>query len=126
MTRRLGAFGCFAFVCITMAAMSLSYSQRIFRCFSSLLDAFGGLASTAGPVGGGDSFIQFRMILPMNGGWTLHFDPTVDQNRNPAFIFTEGDFTVSAPLPTPDPASLVLLGTGLAGIAWRKYKAVRH
>jgi PEP-CTERM motif len=98
--------------------------------FASLFDDFGGVnASTAGAVGAGGvpgDFLQFKMILPMSGGqnWTLHFDPTVDQNGNPAFIFTEGDFTATGP--TPEPATVGLMLTGLAGIAWRKYKAVRH
>ena len=98
--------------------------------FASLFDDFGGVnASTAGSVGAEgfpNTFLQFRMILPTNGSWTTHFDPTVDQNGNPAFIFTEGEFTASAPAPIPEPASLALLGTGLAGIAWRKYQSIRH
>src|SRR6266481_2960619 len=85
--------------------------------FNSLFDAFGGLnASTAGSVGEGDSFIQFRMTAPTNGTWSLGFAPTVDQNGNPAFIFTDGKFSASAPLPTPEPATVGLMLTGLAGI----------
>jgi PEP-CTERM motif len=87
--------------------------------FDSLFDGSGGLnASTAGSayVDGG-RVIQFRMTAPRNGGWTLFFDPTVDQNGNPAFIFTYGVFSASAPLPTPEPATVGLMLTGLAGIA---------
>ncbi len=87
--------------------------------FDSLFDDFGGLnASTTGSVGGGDQpFIQFKLILPTNGGWGLNFAPTVDQDGNPAFIFTDGFFGASAPAPTPEPATVGLMLTGLAGIA---------
>jgi hypothetical protein len=85
--------------------------------FDSLFDASGGLnASTLGSVGAGDSFIQFRMTAP-TGGWNLNFAPTVDQNGNPAFIFVNGQFSASAPLLTPEPATVGLMLTGLAGIA---------
>jgi len=84
----------------------------------SIFDAFGGLnASTAGSVGReGDGFIQFRMTAPTNGGWSLNFAPTVDQDGNPAFIFTDGEFSASAPLLTPEPGTVGLMLTGLAGI----------
>lgn len=79
-------------------------------------DEFGNLnASTTGLIGP-DNF-QFKLILPTNGGWDLNFDPTVDQNGNPAFIFTDGFFGASAPAPTPEPATVGLMLTGLAGIA---------
>ena len=77
---------------------------------NSLFDAFGDLnASAAGSVGGGDSFIQFTMTAP-DGGWSINFAPEVDQNGNPAFIFTNGQFSASAPLLTPEPATVDRLG----------------
>ncbi|SRR5438876_6227038 len=83
----------------------------------NLFDEFGGLnASTAGFVGEGDSFIQFRMTAPTNGSWSFNFAPTVDQDGNPAFIFTEGEFSASAPLLTPEPGTVGLMLTGLVGI----------
>jgi hypothetical protein len=86
--------------------------------FNSLFDAFGGLnASTAGSVGAGDSFIQFRITAPTNGSWSFNFAPTTDENGNPAFFFTDGAFSASAPVPTPEPAAIGLMLTGLAGIA---------
>src|SRR5215472_15739032 len=57
--------------------------------FDSIFDASGGLnTSTAGSAGEGDSFIQFRMTAPTNRGWSLSFAPIVDQDGNPAFVFT--------------------------------------
>lgn len=80
--------------------------------FDSLFDAAGGLnASTAGSVGAGDSFIQFRMTAPTNGSWSFNFAPTVDENGNPAVFFTNGQFSAS-----PEPATVGLMLTGLAGI----------
>ena len=85
--------------------------------FNSLFDDFGGLnASTTGSVGAED-FIQFRMTAPRNGSWSLDFASTVDQDGNPAFIFTGGQFSASAPVLTPEPATVGLMLTGLAGIA---------
>lgn len=83
-----------------------------------IFDAGGGLnAVSAGSVGAGDSFIQFRITAPTNGSWTLNFAPTTDENGNPAFIFTDGEFFASAPAPIPEPATIGLMLTGLAGIA---------
>jgi hypothetical protein len=92
-----------------------------------IFDAFGGLSAlTVGSVGEGDCsagqpgttcFIQFRMTAPTNGGWSFNFAPTVDQDGNPAYIFTDGEFGASAPLLTPEPATVGLMLTGLVGIA---------
>jgi len=94
-----------------------------------IFDDFGGLnASTVGSVGQGDNLIQFRMTAPTNGSWNLNFAPTTDENGNPAFIFTDGEFSASAPLPTPEPATVGLMLTGLAGIAGivKRKVAFRH
>jgi hypothetical protein len=97
--------------------------------FDSLFDRSGGLnALTAGSVISGGREIQFRMTAPTGGSWSLFFDPTVDQNGNPAFIFTYGVFSASAPQPTPEPATVGLMLTGLAGIAGivRRKAKFRH
>jgi hypothetical protein len=67
--------------------------------FNSLFDASGTLnASTAGSVGGGDSFIQFMMTAPTNGSWalTLLLQWTKWQYR---FHFYDGNSALHA-LPT--------------------------
>ena len=67
--------------------------------FDSLFYDNGGLnALSTGSVGAGDGFIQFRMTAPTNGGWSFDFEPTVDEDGNPAFVFREAEFSASAPI----------------------------
>ena len=81
-------------------------------------DAFGGLnPSVSGLVGSDTGPLQFNLTLPTNGSWAFDFAPTTDQFGNPAFSFTDGEFSASAPVPTPEPATVGLMLTGLAGIA---------
>jgi hypothetical protein len=83
-----------------------------------IFDCCGGLnASARGIVGSDTGPLEFRLTLPTGGSWSFHFAPTTDQDGNPAFIFTDGSFQASAPLPTPEPATIGLMLTGLAGIA---------
>jgi hypothetical protein len=64
---------------------------------------------------GVNTVVEFKLRLPTNGGWGFNFAPTVDENGNPAFIFTDGEF--SATQVTPEPGMVGLMLTGLAGIA---------
>jgi hypothetical protein len=81
-------------------------------------DAFGGVnAVSRGFVGSGDTFLQFNMTAP-NSSWSFQFVPTTDQNGNPAFSFVSGSFSASAPLVTPEPQTISLVFSGLAGIGW--------
>jgi hypothetical protein len=81
-------------------------------------DDFGGLnPSVSGLVGSDTGPLQFNLTLPTNGSWAFDFAPTTDQFGNPAFSFTDGEFSASAPVPTPEPATVGLMLTGLAGIA---------
>jgi hypothetical protein len=68
---------------------------------------------------------QFNLTLPTNGGWSFDFAPTTDEFGNPAFAFTNGTFFASAPLLTPEPATVGLMLTGLAGIAGRVRRKAR-
>ena len=95
----------------TYDGMFLDFNPFIF-------DESGGLiASTSGRAGSDTGPFQFNLTLPTNGNWSFNFAPTTDENGNPAFIFTEGEFRASAPLPTPEPTTVGLMLTGLAGIA---------
>ena len=86
--------------------------------FDSLFDHSGGLnASSTGSVGSDIGFIQFTMTAPHNGGWGLDFEPAgEDENGNPLFVFKSGEVRASAPLPTPEPASVILMLAVLAAI----------
>jgi Ni/Fe-hydrogenase subunit HybB-like protein len=99
--------------------------------FASLFDAFGGLnASTTGFVGEGDTFTQFRITAPTNGGWNLNFAYVPANGDTPAYYyFTDGEFSANARLVTPEPGtvSLMLVGlAGIAGIAKRKVSYCRN
>lgn len=83
------------------------------------LNAFGGVnAVSSGFVGSGETFLQFNLTAPTNGSWSFQFVPTTDQNGNPAFSFVSGSFSASAPLVTPEPGTISLVFSGLAGIGW--------
>ncbi|PYX45392.1 MAG: hypothetical protein DMG83_10025 [Acidobacteria bacterium] len=85
---------------------------------STFFDEVGGLnPSTSGIVGSSNGALQFNLTLPTNGSWQLNFVPTTDQFGNPAILFTNGTFFASAPLPTPEPSTIGLMLTGLAGMA---------
>jgi len=91
--------------------MFLSFSPSIF-------DEGGGLVATTSGLAGSDTGpLQFNLTLPTNGTWQFNFVPTTDQFGNPAFSFTDGEFSASAPVPTLEPATVGLMLTGLAGIA---------
>jgi hypothetical protein len=99
--------------------------------FASLFDAFGGLnASTTGFVGEGDTFTQFRITAPTNGGWNLNFAYVQANGDTPAYYyFTDGEFSANARVVTPEPGtvSLMLVGlAGIAGIAKRKVSYCRN
>jgi len=88
----------------------MTLSLDIFDCCGELNGSF------TGSVGGGPDFIEFRMTAPTGAAWTLNFAPTTDLDGNPAFLFTDGEWSARAPLPTPEPATISLTLTGLAGI----------
>jgi hypothetical protein len=100
----------------TVTINGKSYDPSQFALTSSLFDDFGGLnALVSGLAGSETGPLQFNLKLPTNGGWSFNFSPTTDQNGNPAFIFTDGEF--SATQVTSEPATVGLMLTGLAGIA---------
>lgn len=89
-------------------------------------DAFGGVkAVSSGFVGSGDTFLQFNMTAPNNGSWGFQFVPTTDQFGNPAFSFVSGSFSASGPFVTPEPGTITLVFSGLAGIGWITHRKGR-
>jgi hypothetical protein len=95
-----------------MGAASVLLDPRLF------FDEVGGLnPSISGIVGSSNGALQFNLTLPTNGSWQLNFVPTTDQFGNPAILFTNGTFFAPAPLPTPEPSTIGLMLTVLAGMA---------
>jgi hypothetical protein len=85
-------------------------------------DEWGGLNAIAtGYFGSGETFSFFQMLMP-GGGWSLNFEPALDENGNPARRFVNGTFSGSAPepppTPTPEPGTFGPLLVGSAAIAW--------
>jgi len=80
---------------------------------TSFFDNSGGLNPT---VTGHLNGVPVVLTLPTNGSWGLNFVSTTDQNGNPAISFVSGSFSASAPAPVPEPGTIGLMLTGLAGI----------
>lgn len=84
---------------------------------NGFFDPSGGVNGFVSAIVGTDTgAFQFNLTLPTDGSWGFAFDPTTDEFGNPAFVFTEGSFSASAPVPTPEPGTIGLLLTGLAAI----------
>jgi hypothetical protein len=79
----------------------------------------GGMNATASGLVGSDTFgaLQFNLILPTNGGWSLDFGQAADPNGNLAYYFIGGAFSATAPVLTPEPGTVGLMLTGIVGIA---------
>ena len=84
-------------------------------------DEWGGLNSIAtGYFGSGETFSFYQMLMP-GGGWSLNFEPVLDENGDSARRFVSGSFSGSAPeapTPTPEPGTFGTLLAGSAAIKW--------
>jgi len=100
-----------------LGGVTYNASTEIGVSSPTFFNATGGLNPMAlGFVGSGATFMEFQMIMPTNGNWTLNFAPATDAEGNATMRFVNGTFSASAMTPTPDPATAVLLLVGLAGL----------
>jgi len=69
-------------------------------------------------VGSGDTFFEFNLRLPTNGFWNPSYTFYPPDGDQPGYYLFDGaTFDASGTVPTPEPASIALTLTGLAGIA---------
>jgi hypothetical protein len=92
-------------------SQGISFQDPLFND-SGTLNTF-----STGFVGEGPTFTQFNLTSP-NSSWVLNFGSTTDQEGNPAIFFKNGTFSATAPLATPEPATIVLTLTGSVGAGW--------
>lgn len=79
-------------------------------CFFSSGSLNGSVTLFAGQ---GDTYKEIMLTLPQGGGWDLTFE---GDSLN-GYWFTSGEFTAGSPYaPIPEPGTLGLMATGLAGI----------
>ncbi len=84
---------------------------------SSLFNDHGGVVPfVTGAVSTADSFLEFNLRLPTNGSWNASYTYYPPDGDQPGYwLFGGATFYASAP--TPEPGTIVLTLTGLAGIA---------
>lgn len=85
--------------------------------FNNLFNGVGGVSPlVSGFAGEGDTFFEFNLRLPTNGGWSPSYTYVPPSGDQPGyFLFTGADFGASAS--TPEPGTIALTLTGLGGIA---------
>lgn len=83
-----------------------------------LFNGFGGVSPlVSGLVSEGDTFFEFNLRLPTNGSWSpsyTYYPPAGDQPGY--YLFNGATFDASGTAPTPEPGTIALTLTGLAGI----------
>jgi hypothetical protein len=94
----------------------VNYGSDLSLCCSFMPDGQL-IPSVTGFVGVADTFHEIRLLLPQ-GAWTLHFVDVPPEGDFPGGQqFVHGEFLATAPLITPEPGTIGLMLTGLAGIA---------
>jgi hypothetical protein len=88
-----------------------------------LFDDFGGVYRfVSGSTGEGDSFTQFNLILPTNGKWIATFTFIPPSGDVPGYYeFNNATFEAAV----PEPGTITLTLTGLAGIAGLVKRKIR-
>ena len=66
---------------------------------------------------GGEDYLQFHWVN--DGGWNDHGGPGNASQRNGYLV----EYSPNTPHNIPEPTTLILLGSGLAAIGWRRRKA---
>jgi hypothetical protein len=66
----------------------------------------------------GDTVVSFNLRLPTNGGWNPSYTFYPPDGDQPGYYLFDGaTFYANGTVPTPEPGTIVLTLTGLAGIA---------
>lgn len=111
----IGAFG-------IVTINGKTYDRETFAFTSTFFSGDAPNRLSSASVGAGDTYFQFNLLAPTNGGWNLNFDYFPPQDGQPGYyLFTQGNFDATAQTPEPGSISLVLTGLGaIAGIAKKK------
>jgi hypothetical protein len=87
--------------------------------FNSLFNDSGGVYPfVSGALADGDTLIEFNLRLPANGSWNpsyTYYPPDGDQPGY--YLFNGATFQASGTVPAPEPGTIALTLTGLAGMA---------
>ena len=97
----------------------VTYSGDSVGFYNGLFDDRGGVHPFVNAVlADGNTLFEFNLRLPTSGGWNpsyTYYPPDGDQPGY--YLFDGATFDANGTVPTPEPGTIVLMITGLAGVA---------